>query len=196
MFSESKRIRLDSTKSNSDLGFYIPSLIGKSFGIFLVIAHGKLYIFLDRCCSVLAQNFPYQTIIERANWPEFPPDLRARLAAHSFPKSARQIRNYYGVPKISAKEVKQIGFRVIGKMWAGQQVCLDVDRGAIIRAECSCGGEGPSSTSCKKCAILFRARFQCTISVHDLFSDCARMKLSQNCARKFCAKIMHGVISN
>lgn len=29
MFSESKRIRLDSTKSNSDLGFYIPSLIGK-----------------------------------------------------------------------------------------------------------------------------------------------------------------------
>ena len=96
---------------------------------------------LDRCCSVLAQNFPYQSIIERANWPEFPPDLRARLAAHSFPKSARQIRNYYGVPKISAKEVKQIGFRVIGKMWAGQQVCLDVDRGAIIRAECSCGGE-------------------------------------------------------
>ena len=96
---------------------------------------------LDRCCSVLAQNFPYQSIIDRANWPEFPPDLRARLAAHSFPKSARQIRNYYGVPKISAKEVKQIGFRVIGKMWAGQQVCLDVDRGAIIRAECSCGGE-------------------------------------------------------
>ena len=96
---------------------------------------------LDRCCSVLAQNFPYQSIIERANWPEFPPDLRARLAAHSFPKSARQIRNYYGVPKISAKEVKQIGFRVIGKMWAGQQVSLDVDRGAIIRAECSCGGE-------------------------------------------------------
>ena len=90
---------------------------------------------------MLAQNFPYQSIIERANWPEFPPDLRARLAAHSFPKSARQIRNYYGVPKISAKEVKQIGFRVIGKMWAGQQVCLDVDRGAIIRAECSCGGE-------------------------------------------------------
>ena len=29
MFSESKRIRLDSTKSNSDLGFYILSLIGK-----------------------------------------------------------------------------------------------------------------------------------------------------------------------
>ena len=133
---------------------------------------------------MLAQNFPYQTIIERANWPEFPPDLRARLAAHSFPKSARQIRNYYGVPKISAKEVKQIGFRVIGKMWAGQQVCLDVDRGAIIRAECSCGGEGPSSTSCKKCAILFRARFQCTISVHALNFNCARIKLSQNCAQK------------
>ena len=30
MFAESKRIRLDSTKSNSDLGFYIPSLIGKN----------------------------------------------------------------------------------------------------------------------------------------------------------------------
>ena len=30
MFSESKRIRLDSTKSNSDLGFYIPSLIGRN----------------------------------------------------------------------------------------------------------------------------------------------------------------------
>ena len=26
-------------------------------------------------------------------------------------------------------------------MWAGQQVSLDVDRGAIVKAECSCGGE-------------------------------------------------------
>ena len=48
---------------------------------------------------------------------------------------------YYGHAQISAKEVRQVGFRVIGKMWAGQSVSLDCDRGAIVSASCSCGGE-------------------------------------------------------
>ena len=70
---------------------------------------------------------------------EFPPDLRARLASHSFPRLSR-CSNYYGAAAVSAKSVRQVGFRVIGKMWSGQRVTLDCDRGALVKAQCSCGG--------------------------------------------------------
>ena len=49
------------------------------------------------------KNYKYQFIIERANGAEFPADLRARLAAHSFPKSLKRIAAYYGTPKIVPK---------------------------------------------------------------------------------------------